>query len=120
MLWLPLHDVFSALLTCWPKAPKTMVYDFACTLKPYCMTRKPDFFADTLFAINSFHAKGHTKCAPAAFLSTYANVDPRLARINSIPAECGNGGLNRIRKSVSYMSQDCAIIYTKVFLSVCN
>jgi hypothetical protein len=108
------------LLTRWPKAPKTVVYDFACALEPYCMTREPDFFADTLFAIDSFHAKGHTKCAPAAFLSTYANVDPRLACINSSAAECGNGGLNRIRKSVSYMSQDRAIIYMKVFLSVWN
>jgi hypothetical protein len=84
------------------------------------MTCKPDFFSDMLFAIDSFHAKGHTKCAPAAFLSTYANVDPQLARINSSAAECGNGGLNRICKSVSYMSQDRAIIYTKVFLSVWN
>jgi hypothetical protein len=114
------NDVFSALLTRWPKAPKTVVYDFACALEPYCMTREPDFFAETLFVIDSFHAKGHTKCAPAAFLSTYANVDPRLARINSSAAECGNGGLNRIRKSVSYMSQDRAIIYTKVFLSIWN
>jgi len=84
------------------------------------MTREPKFFADTLFAIDSFHAKGHTKCTPAAFHSTYANVDPRLAHINSSAAECGNGGLNHIRKSVSYMSQDHAIIYTKVFLSVWN
>jgi len=95
-------------------------FDFACALEPYCMTREPDFFAYTLFAIDSFHAKGHTKCAPATFISTYANVDPRLARINSSAAECGNGSLNRIRKSVSYMSQDRAIIYTKVFLSVWN
>ena len=114
------NDVFSTLLTRWPKAPKMVVYDFACALEPYCMTCKPDFFSDTLFAINSFHAKGHTKCAPAAFLSTYANVDPRLACINSSAAECGNGSLHCICKSVSYMSQDCAIIYTKVFLSVWN
>jgi hypothetical protein len=82
------------------------------------MTREPDFFADTLFVVDSFHAKGHSKCSPAAFLSTYANVDPRLAHINPSAAECGNGGLHRIRKSVSYMSQAHAILYTKVFLSV--
>jgi hypothetical protein len=114
------NDVFSAILTRWPTAPKTVVYDFACALGPYCLTREPDFFADTLFVIDAFHAKGHTKCSPAAFLSTYANVDPRLARINPSAAECGNGGLHRIRKSVSYMSQDRAIVYTKVFLSLWN
>jgi hypothetical protein len=114
------NDVFSAMITRWPKAPKRVIYDFACALGPYCMTREADFFADTLFVIDAFHAKGHTKCAPAAFLSSYANIDPRLARINSSAAECGNGGISRIRKSVSYMSQERAILYRKVFLSIWN
>ena len=114
------NDVFSAIVTRWVKAPRTVVYDFACALGPYCMTREPDFFADTLFVVDAFHAKGHTKCSPAAFLSTYANTDPRLTHINSSAAECGNGGLHRIRKSVSYMSQDRAIMYTKIFLSIWN
>ena len=114
------NDVFSALITRWAKPPKRVVYDFACALGPYCMTREPDFFADTLFVIDRFHAKGHTKCSPAAFLSTYSDVDPRLDHINSSAAECGNSGLSRIRKSVSYMSQDHAITYTKCFLSIWN
>jgi hypothetical protein len=72
------------------------------------------FHACSQFQIKrkTFHAKGHTKCAPAAFLSTYANVDPCLPHISSSAAECGNGGLNCIHKSVSYMSQDRVIIYT--------
>ena len=114
------NDVFSAILTRWPKAPRTVVYDFACALGPYCLTCEPDFFVDMLFVVNSFHAKGHSKCSPAAFLSTYANIDPRLADINPSAAECGNSGLHRIRKSVSYMSQDRAILHTKVFLSMWN
>jgi hypothetical protein len=114
------NDVFSAMITRWPKAPKCVIYDFACALGPYCMLREPDFFADTLFAIDAFHAKGHTKCAPATFLTTYSNVDPRLAHINSSAAECGNSGLSRIRKSVSYMSQQRAVQYTKTFISIWN
>ncbi|KAH6912406.1 hypothetical protein BKA70DRAFT_1423104 [Coprinopsis sp. MPI-PUGE-AT-0042] len=113
-------DVFSAIATRWPKAPKRIIYDFSCALGPYCMLREPDFFADTFFAIDHFHSTGHTKCSAAAFLSEYANVDPRLARINSSAAECGNGALSRIRKSVSYMSQERAIIFTKTFLSIWN
>jgi len=114
------NDVFSAMVTRWTTPPKTVVYDFACALGPYCMTREPKFFAHTQFVIDRFHAKGHTKCAAAAFLSTYSDVDPRLLAINSSAAECGNGGISRIRKSVSYMNQDRAIMYTKVFLSVWN
>jgi hypothetical protein len=114
------NDVFSAMVTRWPKPPKRVIYDFACALAPYCLTREPDFFADTLFVVDDFHAKGHTKCSPASFLKTYAAVDPRLSRINSSAAECGNGGIARIRKSVSYMTQDRAILYTKVFISIWN
>jgi hypothetical protein len=114
------NDVFSALFTRWEKAPKNVVYDFTCALGPYCMTREPHFFADTKFLIDGFHAKGHTKCSPAAFLSTYSDIDPRLDQINSSAGECGNGGLARIRKSVSYMSQDRAIFFTKAFLSIWN
>ncbi|KAJ2920824.1 hypothetical protein H1R20_g16268, partial [Candolleomyces eurysporus] len=114
------NDVFSAIVTRWPVAPKRIIYDFACALGPYCMLREPLFFKNTLFCIDHFHAAGHTKCSPAAFLSEYANVDPRLVAINSSAGECGNSSLKRIRKSVSYMSQERAIIYTKVFLSVWN
>ncbi|KAJ6527192.1 hypothetical protein B0H19DRAFT_1196670 [Mycena capillaripes] len=114
------NDVFSAIITHWPTAPKRVIYDFACALGPYCMTREPVFFADTQFVIDDFHASGHTKCSPAAFLKTYAQVDPRLARINTSAAECGNGGISRIRKSVSYMTQSRAIAFTRVFISIWN
>lgn len=114
------NDVFSAMITRWPKAPKRVIYDFACALGPYCLVREADFFADTLFVVDDFHAKGHTKCSPAAFLKTHATVDPRLSRINSSAAECGNGGIAHIRKSVSYMTQDRAILYTNVFISIWN
>lgn len=114
------NDVFSAMITRWPQAPERVIYDFACALGPYCMTREPQFFGNTYFMIDHFHAAGHTKCSPAAFLWEYENTDPQLSSVNSSAAECGNGALRRIRKSVSYMSQERAIIYTKVFLSIWN
>ncbi|KAJ7636152.1 hypothetical protein DFH06DRAFT_1336290 [Mycena polygramma] len=114
------NDVFSAIVTRWPKAPKRVIYDFACALGPYCMTREPTFFSETQFVIDDFHASGHKKCSPAAFLKTYAQVDPRLARINTSAAECGNGGISRIRKGVSYMGQSRAIMFTQVFISIWN
>ncbi|KAG6819651.1 hypothetical protein H0H93_009908 [Arthromyces matolae] len=114
------NDVFSAMFTRWPKAPKRIIYDFACALGPYCMTREAAFFGESLFMIDEFHARDHTKCAPAAFAETYMAVDPRIAHLNTSAAECGNGGLKRIRKSLSYMGQGNAIIYAKVFLSVWN
>ncbi|KAJ7591272.1 hypothetical protein C8J56DRAFT_1047478 [Mycena floridula] len=113
-------DVFSALITRWPKAPKQVIYDYACALGPYCMLREPDFFADTQFLVDGFHSQGHTKCSTASMIKTYSKVDPRLAMVNSSAAECGNGVLGRVRKSLSYMSQRRAVIFTKVFMCVTN
>jgi hypothetical protein len=113
-------DVFSALVTRWPTAPATVVYDFACALGPYCLLREPEFFADTKFVIDAFHAKGHTKCSDAAFVKTYARVDPRLETVNTSAAECGNNVIGRIKKSVSYMGQSRAVRFVRTMLCVWN
>ncbi|KIK49835.1 hypothetical protein GYMLUDRAFT_183530, partial [Collybiopsis luxurians FD-317 M1] len=114
------NDVSSALLTRWPEAPERVVYDYACALGPYCWTRELEFFADMQFVIDGFHSTGHTKCSNASFLKMYADVQLGLAKLNSSAAECGNSGLARIRKSVSYMGQERAVMYCWVFLWIWN
>lgn len=114
------NDVFSAIYTRWPTAPKFVIYDFACALGPYCMTREPEYFADTTFGIDEFHSADHTKCEEACFITPYIAADPRLRRLNSSAAECGNGGFKRIRKVVGYMGQERAMAYTRVFVSIWN
>ena len=114
------NDVFSGLYTHWPVAPKVVVYDFACQLAPYCFLREPHFFRNTRFLVDQFHASGHTKCSKASS-STYAmQFDPNLQVINTSAAEVGNSGAAKIRKSVSYMTQQHAIQYTKVYMDVTN
>lgn len=114
------NDVFSAIFKYWKKAPKVIIYDFACQLGPYCMSREPKFFRDTLFAIDEMHANGHTHCSQACFITNYMQVRPNLMAVNSSAAECSNSGLNRIRKSVSYMGQTNAILFTYAYLCVWN
>lgn len=114
------NDVFSAIFKYWSEAPKVVVYDFACQLGPYCMTREPEFFKDTLFVIDEMHAKGHTNCSQACYISNYMQVQPTIGSINSSAAECSNSGLKRIRKSVSYMDQNHAFMFTYVYLSTWN
>lgn len=114
------NDVFAAMLTRFRRAPKRCVYDFACALGPYCLLRETEFFADTLFVIDTFHSSGHTKCTASCFLRNYSSVDPSLAHINPSAAECGNSGVKKIRKSVSYMGQSRAIVYTRTYFSIWN
>jgi hypothetical protein len=54
------NDVFPVMLTRWQKPPKHVIYDFSCALGPYYMLYELDFFADTQFLIDVFHATGHT------------------------------------------------------------
>lgn len=114
------NDVFSALFKYWDVAPKVVIYDFACQLGPYCMSREPEFFKDTLFVVDEMHANGHSNCSQACFVSNYMQVRPSLMSINTSAAECSNAGLNRIRKSVSYMNQAHAILFTYLYLCVWN
>jgi hypothetical protein len=113
-------DVFSALLCYFDTAPSVVIYDFACQLAPYCRNREPEFFKNTLFVIDEMHAKGHSNCSQACFLSNYMQTRSDLLPINSSAAECSNSGLNRIRKSVSYMHETNAILYAHTFISVWN
>ena len=114
------NDVFSAVFRYWDKAPRTIIYDFACQLAPYCRAREPAFFKDTLFAIDEMHAAGHSNCSQACFVSNYMQVRPPLTAVNSSAAECSNSGLSRIRKSISYMDQKHAILFTYMYLCVWN
>ncbi|KAJ2925556.1 hypothetical protein H1R20_g11539, partial [Candolleomyces eurysporus] len=52
------NDVFSAMMTRWPVAPKRVIYDFACALGPYCMLQEPTFFKNTFFTIDHFTVLG--------------------------------------------------------------
>jgi len=114
------NDVFSALYVYFEKAPEVVIYDFACQLGAYSMSREPEFFKDTCFAIDEMHAKGHLSCSQASYSSNYMQGRASLQSVNTSAAECSNSGLNRIRKSVSYMGQNNAILLTYVYLCVWN
>ncbi|KAK4696957.1 hypothetical protein P7C70_g8291, partial [Phenoliferia sp. Uapishka_3] len=114
------NDVFSAIFSHWPTAPKIIVYDFACALAGYCMSREAHYWKDTLFVIDQLHQKDHRKCSNACYLETYMSTDPTLKYINSSAAECGNNGLGRIRLSMSYMTQEHAIALCRLFSNIWN
>lgn len=114
------NDVFSGLYVYFQKAPEVVIYDFACQLGAYSMSREPEFFKDTCFVIDEMHAKGHSSCSQASFSSNYMQCSPRLQGVNTSTAECSNSGLSRIRKSVHYMNQKHAILLTYVYICIWN
>ncbi|KZV90750.1 hypothetical protein EXIGLDRAFT_770508, partial [Exidia glandulosa HHB12029] len=115
------NDVFSALFTRWKKPPKVVIYDFACALGPYCMMREPEFFGETRFLIDGFHAKGHTRCTKACFISAYKKNSPALADVNSSAAECGDpylfvrGTRAHVRNTRALLVRKLSSLVRKVF-----
>lgn len=113
------NDVFSALYTFWETAPEVIVYDFGCELGPYCMLRAPDFFQNTRFLIDDFHAQGHSRCSRACMTKNY-RWDPEIYSLATPIAESGNALLGPIRDSLRYMTQFRAVLYVNTFMCVHN
>ena len=114
------NDVFSSIYCYFERAPEVIVYDFACSLSSYAMVREPGFFGSTRFLIDELHSKGHSRCSLSSKISTFKRMDPALKVINASAAECGNAGLNRIRKSVAYMRQARAVELIATFMFTWN
>ncbi|TCD69372.1 hypothetical protein EIP91_007928 [Steccherinum ochraceum] len=114
------NDVFSAIYTRFPIAPDVVIYDYACQLATYCLVREARYFRDTLFLIDELHAHGHSDCGQACFASNAMYFNELVRKVNTSAAECGNKGMRRIRKPVSFMTYEHAVLYTKAFLDVWN
>jgi len=115
------NDVFSALWVYFEKAPRTVVYDFACQLGPYAMSCEPVFFKDICFTIDQkMLAEGHAVCSAACFLSNYMQVRPDLKNVNSSAVKCCNSRLSKIKKSISYIGEKRAIVLAFVYVNVWN
>ncbi|GAA94394.1 hypothetical protein E5Q_01045, partial [Mixia osmundae IAM 14324] len=114
------NDIFTALYCFFRRAPRVVVYDFACALGPYCMQREPDYFKKTLFLIDELHAKSHTKCTSNAFVSKYMAHHKEVRHINTSAAEVANACLKRIRTSVSYSNERNAIALARIFVLTWN
>ena len=59
---------FSFFLRMLPRAPKFVVYDYACQLREYCFNREWEYFKGTLFFMDRFHAWNHSTCTISFFL----------------------------------------------------
>ena len=73
-------------------------------------------FMKCRFVVDQFHAPGHSTCSLASALAEAMLHLPELNGLNGSAAERGNLGVARIRKTLSYMSEEHAILYTKVRL----
>jgi hypothetical protein len=106
-----------SFLTCYLKrAPKVVVYDFACALQEFCLNRLPAFFKNTRFVVDAFHWWNHKGCARSFYCKKY----PHLAHLNTSISEQQNSALRIIKASASRSKQAQFMTLLRLFTSDWN
>lgn len=103
---------FTIFRTRFKTAPKYIIYDNACKLHSYCISRDPQFFKDTEFYVDRLHWENHTSCSYGYNLSLY----PQFNSINSQLSEQSNAGLKRIKDQLSYMTANNFLSHCTFYL----
>eukprot|EP00889_Picochlorum_renovo_P007449 jgi/Picre1/34479/NNA_001947.t1 len=109
-------------LTCYlKKAPRVVVYDFACALMDYCLNRAPDFFKFTLFVVDAFHWVNHVACARSFSIKLYSEMkDIASMTQNTEACEQINAAMKRFKPVLSRMGQRPFIALLRLFLTQWN
>lgn len=100
-----LEDVAAALVAFFPRMPKRIIYDRACMLEAYCLSRYPELFKDTCFVIDAFHGASH-KCVVAVQRSVpaqglFAIRRPRPRRSHCLHHRCSRFTSSRLKEERS-------------------
>ena len=96
--------------------PRYIVYDNACNLATYALSREPLLFRDTVFAVDALHFKGHVGCCAALDSKRY----PEIALLNTSRNEQENSVLQRVKGYVQYMKQFNFMYFLRFFFAFRN
>jgi hypothetical protein len=114
-------DVFSGIFSRWTRAPKIIVYDFACALQYYCLIREFAFFAETIFLHDTLHDRNHVHCSESFTLRKYKlSGHPWFVFMNDSAAESGNSGLRKMKSICRYTTKQHFMILVRLQLEIQN
>jgi hypothetical protein len=92
-----------------------VVYDNACHLAIYAVTRESHLFHDTVFTVDQLHFANYTACCVAFDSLRHVALEAR----NMMRNEQENSILVRLRPSLSYMTQHNFMFMIRLFCSDC-
>lgn len=107
------NEPFTWMTTHLRRAPKYVVYDFACSLMEYCLNRAPNFFKHTLFLVDRFHWLNHIACCPTFNIREHQELADRIR--NSQACEQLNAAIKRLKFVVSKMNQEPFMLFLRLF-----
>jgi hypothetical protein len=96
--------------------PPYAVYDNACHLGTYAISREPHLFRDVVFASDALHYANHTGCCVAFDSKKYRD----LQACNTMRNEQENSIIVRLRPSLSYMTQHNFMWMIRLFCALRN
>jgi hypothetical protein len=82
-------------------APRIVIYDHACDLHFYSVTREPKYFCQTRYFCDKLHYKNHKDCSCAYDPFKYVPLENE----NTVIYEQVNSQIKHTRKSLSKMTQ---------------
>lgn len=99
--------------------PPIMVYDNACALHAYAMTREPHFFWGTRFLIDKFHCEDHVACTPL-YHPKWWNRTSSVNGLITATMEQHNSRLQSTSKHMQFMKMPNALNHLEAFCELCN
>jgi hypothetical protein len=116
------RDPFSMIFTHWSRAPSMVVFDNACHLYTYCISRCYPYWRNTVFAIDRHHEANHVACDPSFYVRTFADAVPDglYSKLNSSVSEQNNSIIRFMGPSTSAMRYDNFISVIRARLHFMN
>ena len=108
-------DAACSLYTHLKVALDVILYDFACSLEEYCLSREADFFKNTRFYHDIFHGFSHS-CSPCYSSKGLDDLTP----VNTSNCEQFNSFLQCIKSSVKHMCQEHFMFYLQFMIDIWN
>jgi hypothetical protein len=105
-------EIYSYMVKHFARAPRVVVYDYACALHAFFLDRCPGYVKDSIFLVDRIHSFNHKACCPGYKLDNY----PHLAWLNSQVAEQCNSELARVEDSIKCMKQETFMMNLAFFL----
>jgi len=98
--------------------PSLIIYDNACHLAIYCLSKELYYFWSVKFLVDRFHSSNHTTCSRVYHFRAYDGGG--IFAVNSEACEQINRIFQRVEKSIMQMTLPHAMIFQMCFVSLIN
>jgi hypothetical protein len=112
--------LFNLILNRWEIAPRMIIYDNACHLAHYAMTRAWNHFFNTTFLIDRFHEGNHTTCCSRYKSTEHTRQEFQEEVVNTQACEQVNFIVRKQERTIRYLSLLHGVVFLNILFSLFN